>query len=194
MLMQLLLSILPYAAVTAFTPGPNNILALSTVSNLGWKKGRITILGIGVGFLSVMVICALVCFELARILPALTGYLKYVGAVYILWLAIHVARSKPEDATQSKNGSFWTGFLLQFLNVKIILYAITVYTGYVLPVSSSPGILLSCAIFNSVVGLSGVLTWSIAGEVFRSAINQYYRPFNLIMALILIWSAINLVM
>lgn len=29
--------------------------------------------------------------------------------------------------------SFWEGVFLEFANFKIILYAITIYTGYVLP-------------------------------------------------------------
>ena len=78
-----------------------------------------------------MVACALFCYELARYAPSAAGVLKYVGAAYILYLAVHVAMSKPDDG-ESRQMTFLKGFLLEFVNVKIILYAITVYTGYVI--------------------------------------------------------------
>lgn len=30
-----------YSVINAFTPGPGNILALNTVTNYGWKKGKL---------------------------------------------------------------------------------------------------------------------------------------------------------
>ncbi len=42
-----------------------------------------------------MAVCALFCYQLNHFLPTLSQALRYVGAGYILWLAVHVARSKP---------------------------------------------------------------------------------------------------
>ena len=67
MIMNILLSFAPYAFVTAYTPGPNNILALNTTSNYGWSSGRKLILGIGTGFICVMLVCAVGCFGLRNI-------------------------------------------------------------------------------------------------------------------------------
>jgi len=33
-------SFLVYAIINALTPGPGNILALNTMGNYGWKKGK----------------------------------------------------------------------------------------------------------------------------------------------------------
>ena len=76
MLFTIIASYLPYTLVTAFTPGPNNIVALYAVSQKGWHKGRNILLGIGAGFLCVMLICALFCYELAKYVPSITGSLK----------------------------------------------------------------------------------------------------------------------
>ena len=115
------LAYLPYASVTAFTPGPNNILAFYAISRDGWRKGKRVILGMSTGFFCVMLICALFCYELAKYIPTLSHYLKYAGAVYIIWLAIHVARSGP-DEREGETVTFWKGLFLQFANVKIIIY------------------------------------------------------------------------
>ena len=132
MLLSAILSYLSYSLATAFTPGPNNILALYSVSQKGWRRGQSILCGIGFGFLSVMILCALFCYELVTYLPSVTGILKYAGAAYIVFLAVHIALSRPDDAEYTKI-SFSKGFFLQFVNAKIILYAITVYTGYLSP-------------------------------------------------------------
>ena len=72
MFFSVVLSYLPYALVTSFTPGPNNILAFHTVGQKGWVQGRATLAGIVAGFFSVMAVCALGCYQLERLLPALT--------------------------------------------------------------------------------------------------------------------------
>jgi len=59
--------------------------------------------------------------------------LKYLVASYITLLAIFVAGSKPGDKAEEKEPSFWQGFILQFINVKIFLFGITALTGYVVP-------------------------------------------------------------
>lgn len=192
MLFSIVISYLPYTVVTAFTPGPNNIVALYAVSQNGWRKGKSVLWGIAAGFLSVMVICALFCYELARYIPSMTGILKYVGAAYIVYLAVHVALSKP-DNDEGEQMSFMKGFLLQFVNVKIILYAITVFTGYVLPHDMSLGILLVHAAIVTMVGVAGTLTWAAAGGALQKFLTKYYRPFNLAMALVLLWCAASLV-
>lgn len=188
---SIFLAYLPYASVTAFTPGPNNILALYSVSRDGWRKGKNVILGMSAGFFCVMLICALFCYELAKYIPALSHYLKYVGVVYIIWLAIHVARSGP-DESEGETVTFWKGFFLQFANVKIIMYAITVYTGYALPAGESMGALIFHAAALTLVGAAGFVTWAAAGGVLQKFLAKYYRPFNYLMALILILCAVKL--
>lgn len=192
MLVPIIVSYLPYTLVTAYTPGPNNIVALHAVSQNGWRKGKDVLLGIAAGFLSVMVVCALFCYQLAVYAPSVAGALKYVGAAYIVYLAYHVATGKPDDG-ESNPMSFLKGFLLQFVNVKIILYAITVYTGFVLPAGGDLGALLAHAMMLTVIGLSGNFAWAAAGGVFQTFLKKYYRPFNIAMALVLVWSAISLV-
>lgn len=188
MFFSIIISYLPYTLVTAFTPGPNNIVALHTVSQDGWRNGKNILFGIGAGFFSVMAVCALFCYELAKYVPSVAGVLKYAGAAYIAYLAVHVALSKP-DSGGNKQMSFIKGFLLEFVNVKIILYAITVYTGYVLPYDGSLGALLIHAVLLTVIGMAGTLTWAAAGGVFQTFLKKYYRPFNIAMALVLLWCA-----
>lgn len=188
MLIQTILAYLPYALITAITPGPNNILSFYAVSQGGWKRGKETLLGIGAGFLVVMTVCALFCRGLSLWLPALTRVLRYVGVAYLLWLAFHIARSAPSSET-AQAVSFWRACVLQFVNVKIILYAITVYTAYVLPVTNDWSALLLHALWLTALGCAGVLSWAAAGGLFQAFLARYHRPFHLVMAALLVLCA-----
>lgn len=190
--MNILLSFAPYAFVTAYTPGPNNILALNTTSNYGWSNGRKLILGIGTGFICVMLVCAVGCFWIAKYISGIVSVMKYVGAAYILWLAFHVAKSRPDEGEQKEAGGFVKGMVLQFVNVKIILAAITTYTGYVIPVDDSLEALLASAVFLTLAGVSGTLVWAAAGSLLQRFLKKYYRPFNICMALLLVECAVKL--
>lgn len=193
MFSDILLSFLPYAIVIAFTPGPNNILALTAISNNGWNRGKYLVSGILAGFTCVMIFSALGCFALANFLPPFTGSMKYIGAAYIIWMAIHIALSNPTDQSTQNEYSFWNGFILQFVNVKTILSTITIYTSYVMPSAPSLQYLLLIALCIASVGVAGTMTWAIAGGLLQKYINSYYRTFNISMALILVWSAVSLV-
>ena len=57
--MAVLSNSLIYCVVNAFTPGPGNILALNTVTNYGYKKGKPLFFGIFAGYYVVQILCAI---------------------------------------------------------------------------------------------------------------------------------------
>lgn len=174
-----------YSVINAFTPGPGNILALNTVTNYGYKKGRPLYWGIFTGYYVVQVICAVFVFGVSTFLPDLLGIMKYIGAAYILWLAVHIALSKPTTDTVEKSASFLKGFLLQFVNVKIYLFGITALTGYVTEYSASLWVLLLFEIIIATIGTIATLTWIGMGVLIQRAYQKYYRVINIILALTL---------
>ena len=174
-----------YSVINAFTPGPGNILALNTVTNYGYKKGRPLYWGIFAGYYVVQVICAVFVFGVSTFLPDLLGIMKYIGAAYILWLAVHIALSKPTIGTVEKSASFLKGFLLQFVNVKIYLFGITALTGYVTEYSAALWVLLLFEIIIATIGTIATLTWIGMGVLIQKAYQKYYRIINIILALTL---------
>ena len=174
-----------YSVINAFTPGPGNILALNTVTNYGYKKGRPLYWGIFAGYYVVQVICAVFVFGVSTFLPNLLGIMKYIGAAYILWLAVHIALSKPTTDTVEKSASFLKGFLLQFVNVKIYLFGITALTGYVTEYSAALWVLLLFEMIIATIGTIATLTWIGMGVLIQRAYQKYYRLINIILALTL---------
>ena len=175
-----------YAIINAITPGPGNILALNTVSNYGWKKGKPLFFGIFVGYFVVQILCAVFVFGVSAFLPNVLGVMKYIGATYILWLAIHIVISKPAIDSSEKSASFLKGFLLQFVNVKIYLFGITALTGYITDYSTSLMTLLFVELIIATIGIIATLTWIGLGVLLRKAYQKYYRTINIVLALTLL--------
>lgn len=186
---------LSFTLLTAFTPGPNNILAMSNTSKHGLKKSIGLIQGIFIGFLSVMILCSFFSVVLVNIIPRIKPVMTYIGVAYILWLAWHVVKSKSESNEESieKVDSFITGFILQFVNVKIILYGITAISTFIMPFYSSFFSIGAFTLLITVFGCSGVFTWAIFGAAFQRFFDRYRIIVNVIMALLLVYSAITLI-
>lgn len=175
-----------YSLINAFTPGPGNILALNTVTNYRWKKGRPLFFGIFAGYYVVQLICAVFVYGVSTLLPGVLGVMKYVGAVYILWLALHIVFSLPDGDSGEKSASFWKGFMLQFVNVKIYLFGITALTGYVTNYSTALWVLILFELVIATIGTIATLTWIGAGMVIQKLYLRYYRPVNIVLALTLL--------
>ncbi len=187
-MLRVILSYLPYTLITTFTPGPNNLMLLYAVSHYGWRKGSRVILGIVCGFASVMAVVILFAHELAKYAPDLVKYMKYLGAAYIVWLAVHIAASRPSDSEEQVLG-FGKGFVLAVSNVKVILYLITIFTVYVIPAGA--GLLEMCAHGLFIISLCGVSwgLWGSVGGVLQEFLAMHWRSFNVVMGLALLWCA-----
>lgn len=175
-----------YSVINAFTPGSGNILALNTVTNYGYKKGRPLFWGIFAGYYVVQMICAIFVFGVSTFLPDVLGIMKYIGAAYILWLAVHIAMSRPDADSVEKSASFLKGFLLQFVNVKIYLFGITALTGYITDFSASLWVLLLFEFIIATIGTVATLTWIGMGVLIQKVYQRHYRVINVILALTLL--------
>ena len=112
--------------------------------------------------------------------------MKYIGAAYILWLALHIALSRPSGDGSEKSASFWKGFMLQFVNVKIYLFGITALTGYVTNYSTALWMLLFSELVIATIGTIATTAWIGAGVAIQKVYLQHYRPINIILALTLL--------
>ena len=184
--MTVLGNFLIYCIVNAFTPGPGNILALNTVTNYGYKKGKPLFFGIFAGYYVVQILCAIFVYGVNTFLPNVMSVVKYVGAAYILWLAIHIAISKPPTENTEQSASFLKGFMLQFINVKIYMFGITALTGYVVGNMTSFPALLFFELIIATIGTIATCTWIGLGILIQKFYLRHFRIINIILALILL--------
>ena len=170
------------ACATTFTPGPNNILLLSSTSTFGFRKCRPLICGFG-------------CAVLGELIPQIVPVAKYVGAVYVLYLAYKTFTRKTGDGTAdtSKPLTYVNGFLLQFLNIKIMMLGIAFYSGYILPYGFHVGHILAFAVIMAACAGTGNLIWATLGTLLFPLYKKYAKVINAIMALLLVWCAWKIV-
>ena len=178
-----------YMIISSFTPGPGNILAMNTTTRFGWKKGRNLILGICCGYLLVQMICTVILYSLNMVLSPVLSVLKYVGAIYMVWLAIHIAISRQGEEDTKETPSFLTGFLLQLVNVKIYFYISTLLTAYLIPYIKGLPALILAGVGVTVIGSAASLTWAFLGVKLQNIYSRYFRAINIILSLFLLYCA-----
>ena len=204
---SLYLSFIAYACATTFLPGPNNVLLFSRAGRYGFRRIRMLLFGIWTGLVVVMMLAGLFCNVLGTFIPKIAGWFKYVGAAYILYLAWKTLRKgKVQEPSSTPGGEqtgnaaapdepegFVNGFLLQFLNVKVIMLGLAAYPGYFLPMGNSFGIVLLFAVTMTVCCGTGNLIWTFLGNILTPVYNRYYRVINAVMALLLVWCAVKVI-
>jgi cysteine/O-acetylserine efflux protein len=182
---------LAYVLVTTFTPGPNNILSMTNGVRYGYRRTLKFLAGMTTGFLVVMLIAGLSNVLLANLVPQVRFWLSLFGAAYMVYLAAHIMFSKAQEdrpAAQRMN-TFGAGFALQFVNLKGILYGVTVFAMFITPIYDNPIIVSLYALLLACIGFVAVSSWALGGNLFRNFLRRYERAFNLTMAALLVYTA-----
>lgn len=184
---------LSYLFLTAFSPGPNSIMAMSNAGKYGFKKGFRFNIGVLFGFFIVMASCAAFTSLLYDFVPQIEPVMLCAGAAYILWLAWSVWRDRPQEGKKRvmRTNSILTGMALQFINVKVILYGITGMSTFVLPHYKGFFALLPFVLLMSFFGFAGTCCWALFGAVFEIFFRKHKKILNALLALLLVYCAVS---
>lgn len=183
-------SFLIYSFVITFTPGPTNIVILSTVHNFGAKKAMEYTYGATIAFGILLAASAVLNSTLAAVLPTILFFMQVVGTFYMLYLAYQIYGMDASKASTSKTGGFLSGFLMQFLNPKVILFTLTVIPSFILPYYTNLKVLSLSVIAITVIGFLALSTWVLFGTVFKKFLQRHERIVNMVMALFLVYAAV----
>ena len=191
----LLFPFLNYSFLTIFTPGLSNISASALGSKIGYRKSVPYICGMSICFFLVLVASGLLADFLKENYSRISLYLKWIGAIYILWLVISFfIPSQKNQTNKSTDMGFINGFLLVLFNPKGILFAITTFAsfsdliaGYVLKTTAS-------ALFLTILMFTASSTWSLTGATLMHLFSdkRFAIVFNSIMSLFLLYSAYSI--
>lgn len=185
-------ALLTYVFVSAYTPGPNNIMAVTNSARYGFSKTMPFCFGTLFGFFFIMTVCAVATSFLYEQIPVIEPVMRWIGAAYIAYLAVVVYRDQGgENSGESSTPAVGlaTGAVMQLVNVKVILYGITAISTFVLPHYRSVGALAVAVFFLSVIGFSGTMCWALFGSLFQNFHAAHRKLVNSIMALLLIYCA-----
>jgi threonine/homoserine/homoserine lactone efflux protein len=192
MTQPLLIAFVVFATVMLFTPGPNNIMLLSSGLTYGFRRTLPHVAGIAVGFSFMVAAMGLGLGAVFIAYPMLQTVLKYAGVAYLLWLAAVIAMSGPVTPGQDNSRgplTFQGAALFQWVNVKGWVIAIGTITAYA-AIASFPWNILVQATLILFLGTLSSLTWAMFGSSLRPLLTspRAVRAFNIVMAVLLLAS------
>lgn len=183
-------SFLFYCLITTFSPGPTNIVILSTAHKFGAKRAMAYTLGATAGIGLLLAISAALNAVLFALIPKMMILLQIVGSLYMFYLAYQIYKSGTSDSGSNETGTFWSGFLMQFLNPKVLLFALTVIPTFVMPYYHEVSAISVSVLVITLIGFTAFATWILFGTMFKSFLQKHFKTVNIMMALFLAYAAI----
>lgn len=188
------LTLFLYVFFITVTPGPNNLMALYVCAENGFWEGRKYLMGATIGFSSIFILCGILNYWLSAFLSSATPYLKWIGVLYLLYLAFSILKSKSTKEENSfSTNSFIYGLTIQFVNAKVWLFGLTVYGMYVIPFTDYLPAMILFGISFSIIGFVSMIIWALGGASLKTLFAKYRKTFNVIMAALLVYCAYTVV-
>lgn len=187
-------ALLVLATAMSFSPGPNTTLSTAMAANHGLRHSLRFVAAVPVGWSLLLVLCALGVGALITGLPALRWGIKALGIAYLLWLAFKLSGSG--QLAQAKPAQLQVGFvqgvLLQFVNIKAWLLALTIVAGWVAGQADFTARMLVVLPVMAFYALSSNLLYACIGAALRQWLATGHRLlwFNRGMAALLVLTAL----
>ena len=186
-----MIELIVYITTMAITPGPNTIASLANASSKGFIKGVSLNFGMLLGITILSTLSYLIISSIILYLPQIEPIMQILGAMYIIYLAIHLIRKRDVSFSFGKTGGFRAGVLMQLVNMKVMLLCLTAISTFILSMSKSwlEGYILSLLI-PIICFLSG-LVWALGGQILSRIYKEHIKVFNILFALSLLVLAIK---
>lgn len=192
--MDLYLAITIFAITTTVTPGPNNLMIMASGLNYGTKASVPHLLGICIGFPSMIVMVGLGFSAIFESYPLLHPMIKVLGILYLLYLAWLIASSSPAslENKKAKPLSFIQAALFQWVNPKAWIIATSAISTYTVVSSDIFTQVIYIALIFFTVSFPCVGIWLMFGVGIKKYLKspKHQQIFNWSMALLLLVSVL----
>ena len=171
-----------------FTPGPNNTVASYSGFNFGIKKTIPLILGVGLGYTTLVILINFVLISTFKQFPIIQEVIRVLGTFFLIYLAYKIAVSNTSQNEIKKNPvSFFDTFIFQFVNPKGVMAALTLISKFV---SESNYFMTSIMVIIvcSLTGFLSITTWTFLGKFLRkfATNNSFIKRFNYAMSFLIL--------
>ena len=180
--------------VTAYTPGPNNVVASYSGFNFGITKTLPHIFGVTLGFTSLVLFLSIGLINFFKLFPIVQVVIKYLGTLFLLYLAYKIAFSSASSEIKKENPvKFIETFLFQYLNPKGVSVAIIVVSNYVELGSNYINYATQVVVLGFLFSSTSITLWTFIGKFLRKfATNEkFIKYFNYAMSVLLLLSIIT---
>ncbi len=184
--------IFAYAIGIMYTPGPINLLGLSS----GLNKQTRSHLGffIGVGSAMFILFVLLGYLGLQVINPQFLPYVSLIGCGYILYIAWKVAKAKVQvdDASADASLSFFDGLFMQLLNPKALVATLPIATIQFPSADITGAAIVFWSLILAILAFGAPTSYSLAGLVLGKQVSRtgVFNVFNKLMAVLLVYVAL----
>ena len=196
---ETLLAFALFALATSITPGPNNILLMTSGVNFGFRASLPHMLGVSFGFALLLMGTGFGLSELFTRYPGIYVVMKWLGVLYFIHYAWKLAgapiKPMPADKTTSTHRAwrFRDAVAFQWVNPKGWIMAVGAFSSYV-PAMSKAGVIGGAVLVFSLIAVPCFILWVSFGAHLRHYLEQGQRRryFNVGMAALLLASLLPL--
>ena len=184
-----IVSIALFWFVTAYTPGPNNVVASYSGFNFGIIKTIPHILGVTLGFTSLVLFLTIGLINVFKLFPIIQEVMKYLGTIFLIYLAYKIAFSSTNGSENIKKPVlFFDTFLFQFINPKGVMVAMIAVSTFIDVQNNylrDATIVIITYFFMAVFSVS---SWCLLGKYLRkfATSKNFIKKFNYTMSFLLI--------
>ena len=189
-----ILSISLFWFVTAYTPGPNNVVASYSGFNFGITKTIPHILGVTFGFTSLVLLLSIGLINVFKLFPIIQVVMRYLGTLFLIYLAYKIAFSGNSNETKKENPvKFIETFLFQYLNPKGVTVAIIVVSTYVELGENYMNYATQIVALAFLFSITSITLWTFVGKFLRkfATNDKFIKCFNYVMSCLLLLSIIT---
>lgn len=171
-----------------FTPGPNNAVASYSAFNFGFKKTIPLIMGVGLGYTTLVILINFVLISIFKTYPIIQEIIRILGTIFLVYLAYKIATSNTSNNEKKTNPvTFYDTFVFQFINPKGVMAATTLISKFVDQdnyISTSVMVIMVC----SLTAFSSITAWTLLGKFLRkfATNNSFIKRFNYVMSVLIL--------
>lgn len=188
---SLVLSMSAFALAASITPGPVNLVALSTGVRFGWRASLPHVSGATLGFCLLLLLIGLGLHQLLARWPLLVAGLQAFGIAFLLYMAYQLSRADGQLAIgqRPRPPGLLSGAVMQWLNPKAWLAAVAGMGAYT--ASGQSELVWQFTGLYFLICYPSIACWALAGSFLRRHVQQpaRLRWFNRSMAALLVLSA-----
>ena len=129
-------------AMGAISPGPSLVVVLRNTIAGGRRQGVMTGVGHGLGITVYSFIAVMGLSSLLLANKQIFNLLQWSGALVLIWLAFDMISFNTSDLSEKYEDSgrrgFIEGFMISFLNPKILVFMVAVFSQFISPDIDDP--------------------------------------------------------
>lgn len=187
---EILTALAAFAFVSSATPGPNNLMLMTSGANFGFSRSIPHMLGISIGFAVMILLVGAGLMQMFDAWPQSYNALRVASVLYMSWLAWKIVHAAPAsaDAPRGQPLTFLQAAAFQWVNPKAWAMALTALSVY-----AADSTLLAFGIVALVFGLinlPAITLWTLMGQQLARFLTSptRLRTFNWTMAALLMGS------